>query len=62
MNDKVKEIYEILSRWNIQPHQITIDAEAEDLLLIALRQNVSAVYLDEENALIIEQDDEQTTI
>lgn len=58
MNDKVKEIYEILSHWNIQPHQLTIDKEAEDLLLIALRQNVTGVYLDEDNALIIEQDNE----
>jgi len=56
MNEKVKEIYEILSGWNIEPHQLVIDKEAEDLLLVALKQNPTAVYLDEENALIIEQD------
>ena len=56
MSDKVTEIYEILSHWNIQPNQLVIDKEAEDLLLIALKQNPTAVYLDEENALIIEQE------
>lgn len=56
MNEKVKEIYDILAQWNIEPHQLVIDKEAEDLLLIALKQNPTAVYLDEENALIIEQE------
>lgn len=56
MNETVEEIYHILSQWNIQPHQIVIDKEAEDLLLIALRQNPTAVYLDEDNSLIIEQE------
>lgn len=53
---KVDEIYSILQEWNIQPHQINIDDEAVDLLLIALKGDVTAVYLDEENALIIEQE------
>lgn len=56
MNEKVEEIYQILSQWNIQSHQITIDKEAEDLLLVALKQNPTAVYLDEDNSLIIEQE------
>jgi hypothetical protein len=56
MNDKVLEIYSILAQWNISPNQIVIDKEAEDLLLIALKQNPTAVYLDGEDGLIIEQD------
>lgn len=58
MNEKVEEIYTILSTWNISPDQIVIDKEAEDLLLIALKQNPTNVFLDEDNALIIEQDNE----
>ncbi len=56
MNETVEKIYEILSQWNIQPHQITIDKEAEELLLVALKQNPTAVYLDTDNSLIIEQE------
>ena len=56
MNEKVTEIFEILAQWDIHPGQITIDKEAEDLLLVALRQNPTAVYLDDEDGLIIEQD------
>lgn len=56
MTEKAEEIYQILSQWNIKPDQITIDKEAEELLLVALKQNPTAVYLDEENSLIIEQE------
>lgn len=56
MSEKATEIFEILAQWNIHPEQITIDKEAEDLLLIALKQNPTAVYLDGEDGLIIEQD------
>jgi len=51
---KIDEIYSLLERWNIGRDQIEIDWQAEDILLIALNQNPKAVYLDEENALIIE--------
>ncbi len=53
---KKEEIYKLLEQWNIDRSQITIDDQAEDLLLIALNNNPTAVYLDEEAALIIEQD------
>lgn len=53
---KVEEVYQILKEWNIEPHQIKIDEEAVDLLLIALKNNVTAVYLDNEDGLIIEQE------
>ena len=56
MNETAKEIYDILSQWNIKPHQVVIDKEAEDLLLVALRQNPTAVYIDHDNSLIIEQE------
>lgn len=51
---KVEEIYSLLKKWNIHRDQIAIDWQAEDILLLALTQNPKAVYLDEENALIIE--------
>jgi hypothetical protein len=54
--NKKEEIYKILEQWNINQDQIVIDNEAEDMLLIALKNNPTAVYLDEEAALIIEQD------
>lgn len=55
MNTK-EEIYKILKQWNIDRDQIIIDREAEDLLLISLKDNPTAVYLDEEAALIIEKE------
>ena len=50
-----EEIYQILAQFNIF-ERIKIEDEAVDYLLSALKSNPTRVYLDNENALMIELD------